>query len=61
MKNGNQNETEKKPKPKYSVHDYKPKKRYTRDEKEMIEAGMDLLKKIGELKESGEIDVSDFR
>lgn len=61
MENGKENGAEKKPKPKYSIHDYKPKKRYTREEKEMMEAGMDLVKKIGELKERGEIDISDFR
>lgn len=61
MENGKENGAEKKPKPKYSIHDYKPKKRYTPEEKEMMEAGMDLVKKIGELKERGEIDISDFR
>lgn len=32
MKNGKENGAEKKPKPKYSVHDFKPKKRYTPEE-----------------------------
>ena len=45
--NGNQNSAEKKPKPKYSIHDFKPKKRYTREEKEMMEAGMRFLEALG--------------
>ncbi len=46
MKNGNDKKTETKPKPKRSIHDYKPKKRYTRAEREKIEAGMLLLEII---------------
>ncbi len=46
MKNGNNKEAEAKPKPKYSIHDFKPKKRYTRAEREKIEAGFLLLEII---------------
>ena len=35
-----------KQKPKHSIHDYKPKKRYTREEREKIEAGRLLLELI---------------
>lgn len=48
MKNGKENETEKKPKPKYSVHDYKPKKRYTREEKEKMQIGIEFMEIIRE-------------
>ena len=61
IENGDQKEPEKNGKPRYSIHDFKEKKRYTREEKEFMEAAMEFLKRIGELKESGEIDVSDFR
>ncbi len=54
MKNGNNKEAEAKPKPKYSIHDYKPKKRYTRAEREKIEAGMLLLELIRRGKEEDE-------
>jgi hypothetical protein len=54
MKNGNNKKTETKPKPKYSIHDYKPKKRYTRAEREKIEAGMLLLELIRRGKEEDE-------
>lgn len=46
IKNGNQTEPEKNGKPKYSIHDFKPKKRYTRDEKEKIEAGVEFLEAL---------------
>ena len=46
MKNGNQKEAKQNGKPKYSIHDFKPKKRYTREEKEKIEAGMRFLELI---------------
>jgi len=46
MRNGDDQKTETKPKPKRSIHDYKPKKRYTRAEREKIEAGMLLLELI---------------
>ena len=42
MRNG---QPEKK-KPKRSVHDYKPKKRYTREEREKIELGMEFMEII---------------
>jgi hypothetical protein len=48
MKNGNENDTEKKPKPKYSIHDYKPKKRYTREEKEKMQIGIEFMEIIRE-------------
>ena len=54
MKNGNQSKPEKNGKPKYSIHDFKPKKRYTRAEKEKIEAGMLLLELIGRGKAENE-------
>ena len=47
MKNGNQKEAKQNGKPKYSIHDFKPKKRYTREEKEKIEAGMRFLEALG--------------
>ena len=47
MKNGNQSQAKKNGKPRYSIHDFKPKKRYTREEKEKIEAGMRFLKALG--------------
>jgi len=56
MKNGNDKKTETKPKPKYSIHDYKPKKRYTRAEREKIEAGMALLEIIRKSLEKNEQD-----
>ena len=56
MKNGNNREAEAKPKPKYSIHDYKPKKRYTRAEREKIEAGMALLEIIRESLKKNEQD-----
>lgn len=47
MKNGNEKTREKKrPKPKYTIHDFKPKKRYTKEEREKIEAGMEFLEII---------------
>ncbi len=46
MRNGDDKKTKEKPKPKRSIHDYKPKKRYTRSEREKIEAGMLLLEII---------------
>ena len=46
MKNGNKKEAEKRPKPKYTIHDFKPKKRYSREEREKIEAGRLLLELI---------------
>ncbi len=54
MRNGDSKKTETKPKPKYSIHDYKPKKRYTRAEREKIEAGMLLLELIRRGKEENE-------
>lgn len=50
MKNGNgkKAKAEIKPKPKYSIHDYKEKKRYTRAEREKMELGaefMDIIRK----------------
>jgi len=56
MKNGNNKKAETKPKPKYSIHDYKPKKRYTRTEREKIEAGMALLEIIRKSLEKNEQD-----
>jgi len=57
MKNG---KTEKpdneRPKPKYTIHDFKPKKRYTRAEREKIEAGMALLEIIRKSIEKNEQD-----
>lgn len=46
MKNGNKKEAEQRPKPKYTIHDFKPKKRYTHEEREKIEAGMEFLEII---------------
>lgn len=54
MKNGNENGAPKKAKPKYSIHDYKPKKKYSREEKEKIEAGLLLLELIGRGKSENE-------
>lgn len=50
MRNG---QPEKK-KPKRSIHDYKPKKRYNRAEKEKIEAGMAFLEIIRKSVEKNE-------
>ncbi len=44
MKNGNNKKAE--AKPKYSIHDFKPKKRYTRAEREKIELGMEFMEII---------------
>jgi len=54
MRNGDDKKTKEKPKPKYSIHDYKPKKRYTRSEREKIEAGMLLLELIRRGQEENE-------
>ena len=54
MKNGQPEKNEKKPK--HSIHDYKPKKRYTRAEREKIEAGKLLL----ELIRRGQADATNF-
>jgi hypothetical protein len=57
MKNGNQKKTEKKPKPKYSIHDYKPKKRYTREEMEKMRIGKEFMEIIREsLKKNEQIE-----
>lgn len=37
-----------KQKPKRSIHDFKPKKRYTREEREKIELGMEFMEIIRE-------------
>ncbi len=54
MKNGNNKEAEAKPKPKYSIHDFKPKKRYTRAEREKIELGMEFMEIIRKSLEKNE-------
>ncbi len=54
MKNGNEKKAEQSPKPKYSIHDFKPKKRYTREEREKIEAGMEFLEIIRKSVEKNE-------
>lgn len=54
MKNGNKKEAGKRPKPKYTIHDFKPKKRYTREELEKIEAGMEFLEIIRKSLEKNE-------
>ncbi len=54
MRNGDDKQTETKPRPKRSIHDYKPKKRYTRAECEKIEAGMLLLELIRRGQEENE-------
>ncbi len=54
MKNGNSKEAEAKPKPKYSIHDFKPKKRYTRAEREKIELGMEFMEIIRKSLEKNE-------
>ena len=46
MKNGNKKEMEQRPKPKYTIHDFKPKKRYTREEREKIELGIEFMEII---------------
>jgi hypothetical protein len=48
MKNGKENGTQKKAKPKYSIHDYKPKKRYSREEKEKMQIGIEFMEIIRE-------------
>lgn len=50
MRNG---QPEKK-KPKHSIYDFKPKKRYTREEREKIEAGMEFLEIIRKSLEKNE-------
>jgi hypothetical protein len=47
MKNGKQTTAKQNGKPKYSIHDFKPKKRYTRAEKEKIKATMEFLEALG--------------
>ncbi|HSK70751.1 MAG TPA: hypothetical protein VK892_03580 [Pyrinomonadaceae bacterium] len=55
MKDGNGKKQEnKRPKPKYTIHDFKPKKRYTKEEREKIEAGMLLLELIRRGQEENE-------
>lgn len=57
MKNGDQTEVKKNGKPKYSIHDFKEKKRYSREEREKIEAGMlflELIRKSKKLNEQAE-------
>ena len=54
MKNGNNKEAEAKPKTKYSIHDFKPKKRYTRAEREKIELGMEFMEIIRKSLEKNE-------
>lgn len=54
MKNGNNKKTETKPKPKYSIHDFKPKKQYTRAEREKIELGMEFMEIIRKSLEKNE-------
>ncbi len=54
MKNGNGKKIETKPKPKYSIHDYKPKKRYTRAEREKIELGVEFMEIIRKSLEKNE-------
>lgn len=56
MRNGETKKTETKPKPKYSIHDFKPKKRYTRAEREKIDAGLLLLELIRKSSEKNEQD-----
>lgn len=54
MKNGNQSPAEKNGKPKYSIHDFKPKKRYTREEKEKINAVKEFLEALRKSNEKNE-------
>lgn len=57
MKNGNGKKTETKKKPKYSIHDFKPKKNYTQAEREKIALGaefMEIIKKSLEKNEQTE-------
>ncbi len=54
MRNGDSKKTETKPKPKYSIHDYKPKKRYTRAEREKMELGMEFMEIIRKSLEKNE-------
>lgn len=57
MKDGNHEKPDnKRPTPKYTIHDFKPKKRYTRAEREKIEAGMELLEIIRKSIEKNEQD-----
>ena len=48
IKNGNQNEPEKNGKPKYSIHDFKEKKNYTREEMEKMKLGAEFMEVIRE-------------
>ncbi len=55
MKNGKDKKPDnERPKPKYTIHDFKPKKRYTREEREKIEAGLLLLELIRRGQEENE-------
>ncbi len=54
MRNGDSKKTETNPKPKHSIHDYKPKKRYTRAEREKMELGMEFMEIIRKSLEKNE-------
>lgn len=55
MKNGKTKEPDnQRPKPKYTIHDFKPKKRYTRAEREKIELGMEFMEIIRKSLEKNE-------
>jgi len=54
MRNGDDKKTETKPKPKYSIQDYKPKKRYTRAAREKIELGKEFMEIIRKSLEKNE-------
>lgn len=55
MKNGkNKKPDNQRPKPKYTIHDFKPKKRYTRAEREKIELGMEFMEIIRKSLEKNE-------
>jgi len=58
MRNGETKKTE--TKPKRSIHDYKPKKRYTRAEREKMELGMEFMEIIRKsLEKNGQTEKSD--